>query len=172
MLGATAVFVLSRSISVPLRKASESARLIAAGDFTQSIDTAGRDEAAQLMQALQGMQGINDSSKKIAEIISVINASVDQATQQNAALMEQGAAVFKLLQAWSGARSGCRAGGVPVFPHKYALTTTWSRQSFRSRCRRHAGSAPRQMRCANACLLPQTPRRAERWHHWPPGGAW
>ena len=42
LLGAGAAFVLSRSITVPLRQAAESARQIAAGDLTQAIDTAAR----------------------------------------------------------------------------------------------------------------------------------
>src|SRR5690606_35326991 len=48
LLGAAAAFVLSRSITVPLRHATESARRIAEGDLASPIHSEGRDEAAQL----------------------------------------------------------------------------------------------------------------------------
>ena len=107
VLGAAAAFVLSRSITVPLRKAAESARLIAAGDLTQPIDTTGRDEAAQLLQALKGMQdslarvvsnvrgnaeGVASASAEISQGNNDLSARTEQqasALEETAASMEQ-----------------------------------------------------------------------------------
>jgi len=108
MLGAAAAFVLSRSITVPLRKATESARLIAAGDLTQPIDTDGRDEAAQLLQALKGMQ---DSLARVvsnvrgnAEGVATASAEISQGnddlsarTEQQASALEETAASMEQL---------------------------------------------------------------------------
>jgi methyl-accepting chemotaxis protein len=107
LLGAGAAFVLSRSITVPLRKAAESARLIAAGDLTQPIDTSGRDEAAHLLQALKGMQenlarvvsnvrgnaeGVASASAEISQGNNDLSARTEQqasALEETAASMEQ-----------------------------------------------------------------------------------
>ncbi|MDP1685022.1 methyl-accepting chemotaxis protein [Hydrogenophaga sp.] len=107
LLGAMAAFILSRSITVPLRKAADSARLIAAGDLTQPIDTAGRDEAAQLLQALKGMQdslarvvsnvrgnaeGVASASAEISQGNNDLSARTEQqasALEETAASMEQ-----------------------------------------------------------------------------------
>ncbi len=108
LLGAVAAFVLSRSITVPLRKAAESARLIAAGDLTQPIDTDGRDEAAQLLQALKGMQ---DSLARVvsnvrgnAEGVATASAEISQGnddlsarTEQQASALEETAASMEQL---------------------------------------------------------------------------
>jgi len=107
LLGAGAAFVLSRSITVPLRQAAESARQIAAGDLTQAIDTSGRDEAAQLLQALKGMQdslarvvanvrgnaeGVASASAEISQGNNDLSARTEQqasALEETAASMEQ-----------------------------------------------------------------------------------
>ena len=107
LLGAAAAFVLSRSITVPLRQAAESARQIAAGDLTQPIDTSGRDEAAQLLQALKGMQdslarvvsnvrgnaeGVASASAEISQGNNDLSARTEQqasALEETAASMEQ-----------------------------------------------------------------------------------
>jgi methyl-accepting chemotaxis protein len=107
LLGAGAAFVLSRSITVPLRQAAESARQIAAGDLTQPIDTSGRDEAAQLLQALKGMQdslarvvsnvrgnaeGVASASAEISQGNNDLSARTEQqasALEETAASMEQ-----------------------------------------------------------------------------------
>ncbi len=107
LLGAAAAFVLSRSITVPLRQAAESARQIAAGDLTQAIDTSGRDEAAQLLQALKGMQdslarvvsnvrgnaeGVASASAEISQGNNDLSARTEQqasALEETAASMEQ-----------------------------------------------------------------------------------
>ncbi|MCW5670294.1 MAG: HAMP domain-containing protein [Hydrogenophaga sp.] len=107
LLGAAAAFVLSRSITVPLRQAAEGARRIADGDLTQAIRTEGRDEAAQLLQALKGMQeslgrvvsnvrgnaeGVAMASAEIAQGNNDLSARTEQqasALEETAASMEQ-----------------------------------------------------------------------------------
>ncbi len=99
LLGAAAAFVLSRSITVPLRKASQSARLIADGDLTQPIDTDGRDEAAQLLQALSGMR---DSLARVvsnvrgnAEGVATASAEISQGNNDLSARTEQQASALE-----------------------------------------------------------------------------
>jgi methyl-accepting chemotaxis protein len=99
LLGAAAAFVLSRSITVPLRKAAQSARLIANGDLTQPIDTDGRDEAAQLLQALNGMR---DSLARVvsnvrgnAEGVATASAEISQGNNDLSARTEQQASALE-----------------------------------------------------------------------------
>jgi methyl-accepting chemotaxis protein-1 (serine sensor receptor) len=49
-------FGFSRSVSVPLRRALDCAQAVAAGDLSQAVGSKGRDEIAQLLQALEHMQ--------------------------------------------------------------------------------------------------------------------
>nr|MCU0951882.1 methyl-accepting chemotaxis protein [Burkholderiaceae bacterium] len=48
--------VLTRSITLPLRKAQATADRIAAGDLTETIEVVGRDEAAQMLASIDNMQ--------------------------------------------------------------------------------------------------------------------
>jgi len=56
-LGAALAWWVIRSISVPLRQAVRVARAVAAGDLRAPIQASGRNEVAQLLQALRDMQG-------------------------------------------------------------------------------------------------------------------
>ena len=56
-LGAALAWWIIRSITVPLRQAVRVARCVAAGDLREPIQAHGRNEVAQLLQALQEMQG-------------------------------------------------------------------------------------------------------------------
>ncbi|WP_347557234.1 methyl-accepting chemotaxis protein [Robbsia sp. KACC 23696] len=49
-------FRFSRSVSGPLRRALDCAQAVAAGDLSQTVGSTGRDEIAQLLQALEHMQ--------------------------------------------------------------------------------------------------------------------
>ena len=107
LLGVAAAMALSRSITTPLGQAVRTARAIAEGDLTQPIDTSGRDEAAELLQALQTMQtnlanmvgnvrqgtdSIATASSQIASGNNDLSARTEQqasALQQTAASMEQ-----------------------------------------------------------------------------------
>ncbi|MGX5650720.1 MCP four helix bundle domain-containing protein [Hydrogenophaga sp. YM1] len=114
LLGAAAAFVLSRSITVPLRQAADGARRIAEGDLTSRIHSEGRDEAAQLLQALKGMQdnlsrvvanvrgnaeGVASASTQIAQGNSDLSARTEQqasALEETAASMEQLSSTVRL----------------------------------------------------------------------------
>jgi methyl-accepting chemotaxis protein len=109
-----AAFVLSRSITVPLRQAADSARRIADGDLTNPIHADGRDEAAQLLQALKGMQdnlahvvsnvrgnaeGVASASSQIAQGNQDLSARTEQqasALEETAASMEQLSSTVRL----------------------------------------------------------------------------
>ncbi|WP_439606199.1 methyl-accepting chemotaxis protein [Hydrogenophaga sp.] len=99
LLGAAAAFVLSRSITVPLRTAADSARRIADGDLTQPIDTAGRDEAAQLLQALKGMQDslvrVVSNVRGNAEGVASASAEISQGNNDLSARTEQQASALE-----------------------------------------------------------------------------
>ncbi|WP_382327649.1 methyl-accepting chemotaxis protein [Hydrogenophaga sp. UC242_50] len=108
LLGAAAAFVLSRSITVPLRQAAETARLIADGDLTRAIPAEGRDEAAQLLQALKGMQDslgrVVSNVRGNAEGVAVASAEIAQGnndlsarTEQQASALEETAASMEQL---------------------------------------------------------------------------
>jgi methyl-accepting chemotaxis protein len=107
LLGGFFAWALSRSIIVPITQASHSAQRIAEGDLTQEIHSEGRDEAAQLLQALKHMQGnltkivtqvrmgsegVATASSEIAQgnhDLSARTESQASALQQTAAFMEQ-----------------------------------------------------------------------------------
>jgi methyl-accepting chemotaxis protein len=55
-LGAVCAVYITRSITLPLRRAARIADSIAGGDLNVAIDARGRDEAGQLMRALKLMQ--------------------------------------------------------------------------------------------------------------------
>ena len=107
LLGSLSAIVLGRSITTPLQHAVRSARAIAEGDLTQAIDSSGRDEAAELLQALQTMQAnlvsmignvrqgtdsIATASSQLASGNNDLSARTEKqasALQQTAASMEQ-----------------------------------------------------------------------------------
>ncbi|MBW0172103.1 MAG: HAMP domain-containing protein [Hydrogenophaga sp.] len=108
LLGAAAAFVLSRSITVPLREATESARRIAEGDLTRTIHAEGRDEAAELQQALKAMQEslgrVVSNVRGNAEGVALASAEIAQGnndlssrTEQQASALEETAASMEQL---------------------------------------------------------------------------
>ncbi len=85
-LFAIAIAVLvSRSIVYPLGIAVEVARRVAAGDLTRPVQVEGRDEPAQLLQALRDMQG---SLRDILEHISGSSAQLAAASEKLAGASE------------------------------------------------------------------------------------
>ena len=56
VIGMAICFVLTRSITRPLARAIEIARAVAGGKFDNAIDRSGRDEASQVLAALDTMQ--------------------------------------------------------------------------------------------------------------------
>ncbi|QHE86936.1 methyl-accepting chemotaxis protein [Hydrogenophaga sp. BPS33] len=108
LLGAAAAFVLSRSITLPLRQAAENARRIADGDLTHRIEAEGRDEAAQLLQALGTMReslvrvvaNVRGNAESVASAsaeISQGNNDLSARTEQQASALEETAASMEEL---------------------------------------------------------------------------
>ncbi|WP_341474717.1 methyl-accepting chemotaxis protein [Simplicispira sedimenti] len=96
-----------RAITVPLQRAVDVARAVAAGDLGVQIQAQGRNETAQLLLALQqmlqslrtvvsqvrsGSEGVASASSQIAQANNDLSARTEQqasALQQTAASMEQ-----------------------------------------------------------------------------------
>jgi len=102
---------LTRSVARPIAQAVAAARTIAAGDLTQALDSRGRDEAAQLLQAMQQMQTqlretlahIGDSATQLAsaaeEMTAVTQESAHGLRQQNSEIELAATAVTEMSQA-------------------------------------------------------------------------
>ena len=106
-LGMLFAFMAARSITVPLRRAVESAQAIAEGDLATDIKVTGKDETAQLLQALsamkanlarivgdvrQGSEGVSTASAEIAQGNHDLSARTEQqasALEETAASMEE-----------------------------------------------------------------------------------
>ncbi len=80
---------LTRSIVKPIGQALEVAQIIAAGKLTTTLTPVGKDEPAQLLQALAVMQqnlrstirGISDSSQQLASAAEEMSSVMDQSTR-------------------------------------------------------------------------------------------
>jgi len=102
---------LTRSVARPIAQAVAAARTIAAGDLTQALDSRGRDEAAQLLQAMQQMQTqlretlahIGDSATQLAsaaeEMTAVTQEGAHGLRQQNSEIELAATAVTEMSQA-------------------------------------------------------------------------
>ena len=81
-LGIFAAVMITRSIVAPLRRAVKLASTVAAGDLSSRIDTQGKDETAQLLQALDGMQssliGVVANVRSNAEGVATASAQIAQ----------------------------------------------------------------------------------------------
>ena len=108
LLGALFAWLISRSITVPLAQAGEVARNIADGDLTESLQLVGRDEATDLMSALQDMQqqlasvvaGVRHSADGVATASAEIaqgNNDLSSRTEEQASALEQTAASMEEL---------------------------------------------------------------------------
>ncbi len=103
-------WLLSRSITRPLKQAVEIARTIASGDLSQKIEVRSRDEAGQLMLALQEMTaslvGIVDNVRRGTDSIAVSsreiaagNLDLSARTEQQASSLEETASAMEQLTA-------------------------------------------------------------------------
>jgi methyl-accepting chemotaxis protein len=106
-LGLLFAFMATRSITVPLKRAVESAKAIAEGDLATEVKAEGNDETAELLQALsamtanlarivgnvrQGSEGVSTASAEIAQgnhDLSARTESQARALEQTAASMEE-----------------------------------------------------------------------------------
>ncbi len=112
-LGAGSAWVIANSVATPLRQAIAAADQIAAGDLTHEVDSTGQDEAADMLRALERMQGalrqlvgqvrsgvesVGVASGEIAQgNLDLSNRTEQQASnlQQTASSMEQMTATVK-----------------------------------------------------------------------------
>ena len=108
LLGLFFAAALSRSITGPLRQASAATRRIADGDLTEAIDIRGRDEAAELLTALNAMQvnlsrvvsGVRSNAEGVATASAQIaqgNNDLSGRTEQQASALQQTAASMEEL---------------------------------------------------------------------------
>jgi len=88
--------LFSRGITRRLDEAVQVTSKVAAGDLTARVSVDGRDEIAQLLAALRAMQG--QLSQVVTEVRHNAVTQMDQATQQNAALVEESAAAAASLK--------------------------------------------------------------------------
>ena len=104
-------WLFTRSLLVPLGQAPEEALAVAAGDLTREIRVTGRDEPAQLLDALRTMQGnlrsavqqIADSSSQLASAAEELNAVTENSSrglhQQNDQIEQAATAVNEMTSA-------------------------------------------------------------------------
>jgi methyl-accepting chemotaxis protein len=108
VFGAACALYITRSIARPLRQAAHVADTIAAGNLDVAIGTGGRDEAGQLMRALQTMRAnlaqamtrITGSSAAVlsaAGDIAAGNADLSGRTERQARALTQAAASMQHL---------------------------------------------------------------------------
>jgi methyl-accepting chemotaxis protein len=109
-VGAVTALAIARSIVKPLAQAVAAAKRIAEGDLTQRIDTQGRDEAADMLRALAGMQGA--LSTLVAQVSAGVesvgtasgeiaqgNADLSTRTEQQASSLQQTASSMEQMTA-------------------------------------------------------------------------
>ncbi|RON60775.1 methyl-accepting chemotaxis protein [Pseudomonas fluorescens] len=101
-------WLLTRSITAPINQALEVAQRIAAGNLSGEIVSSGRDEAAQLLQALAEMQdnlratirGISESAQQLASAAEEMSSVMEQSTrglqQQNDQIEQAATAVTEM----------------------------------------------------------------------------
>jgi methyl-accepting chemotaxis protein len=101
-------WVLTTSITLPLARAVQVARQVAAGDLSARIEPQGRDEAAQLLDALRDMtvrlsdlvSGVHGATGQIAlasQEIAAGNADLSARTEDQAASLEETASSMEEL---------------------------------------------------------------------------
>ncbi|MPW22913.1 HAMP domain-containing protein [Paraburkholderia sp. CNPSo 3157] len=79
LIGIACAYVITRSITRPLREAVQIAQTVASGDLTSRIHVPGHDETGQLLQALGRM---NDSLKKIVGEVRIGTDTIATASSQ------------------------------------------------------------------------------------------
>ncbi|WP_064119644.1 methyl-accepting chemotaxis protein [Pseudomonas fluorescens] len=101
-------WLLTRSITTPINQALNVARRIAAGDLSGQITHSGKDEAAQLLEALAEMQGnlrstirgISESAQQLASAAEEMSSVMEQSTrglqQQNDQIEQAATAVTEM----------------------------------------------------------------------------
>ena len=110
VLGAWLALAITRSVVTPIRQALHAAETVASGDLRLHLATDGKDEAGQLLAALQRMndslvgivgavRGNADSVATASGQIAQGNADLSQRTEQQASNLQQTAASMEELSA-------------------------------------------------------------------------
>jgi len=110
VLGAALAWLITRSITEPVRRAVGFAEAVAGGDLTSAIEAEGRDEIATLLAALGRMnEGLVNIVRQVrsgadsiltgAGEIATGNADLSQRTEQQAANLEETAASMEEMNA-------------------------------------------------------------------------
>ncbi len=108
LVGMAGGAVFSRTITTPIQRAVDTAELVASGDLTTRVSASGRDEIAQLLNALQVMQEklatvvreVRANSESVAAASAQIaqgNQDLSQRTEQQASALEETAASMEEL---------------------------------------------------------------------------
>jgi methyl-accepting chemotaxis protein len=103
-------FIITRSITRPLREAMDTANRLAAGDLTVRIDAKGKDETGLLLAAMQEMvvklsqiigevRGTADALSSAAEEVSATAQSLSQSSSEQAASVEETTASMEQMTA-------------------------------------------------------------------------
>jgi methyl-accepting chemotaxis protein len=109
-LGALIAWVITRSITAPIREAVQVAETVAGGDLRSKIEVSSRDETGQLLGALKRMneslvrivgavRGNADSVSTASTQIAQGNADLSQRTEEQASNLQQTAASMEQLTA-------------------------------------------------------------------------
>ena len=69
--GGACAWLISRSVTVPLRRAAVATQAIAAGDLSRDLDAQGRDEVSDVLQ------GLNDMQRSLRNIVGDVRAATD-----------------------------------------------------------------------------------------------
>ncbi len=107
-IGALLAWLITRSITVPVRGAVKLAEAVAAGDLSTSIQSSSKDEIGQLMRALKSMNDslstvvnqVRQGSESVATASSQIaegNNDLSQRTEEQASALQQTAASMEQL---------------------------------------------------------------------------
>lgn len=108
VLSVLMAWVITTSITHPLARAVQAAQTVATGDLSQHVSVQGRDETAELLQALRDMQAslhrtvseVNQGSESIANAtreIAMGNTDLSSRTEEQAASLEETAASMQEL---------------------------------------------------------------------------
>ncbi len=101
-------FVITRSVTLPLQHAGASAARIATGDLSERIEVQGRDETADLLRAIAGMQqglrevvgqvrhGVESVASASAQI-AIGNQDLSSRTEQQASSLQETASSMEQL---------------------------------------------------------------------------
>ena len=107
-IGGAAAWLITRSITAPLRQAAAATRTMAGGDLTQTVHADGRDEVADLLRGLSDMQqslqrligdvrSTTDSITTASSEIATGNQDLSSRTEQTASNLQQTASSMEQL---------------------------------------------------------------------------